>query len=81
MTALLVVLLVVAFLVVDLMVRAIGVQNTLTGLVLAQAALCFPFSLWLLRSFFIGIPIDYEEAAMTDGAGRVRRRPGAATHA
>lgn len=55
-----------------LMVRTVGFQNTLVGLVLAQAALCFPFSLWLLRSFFVGIPIDYEEAAMTDGAGRVR---------
>lgn len=29
-----------------------------------------PFGLWQLRSYFAGIPIDLEEAAMVDGASR-----------
>src|SRR5207253_2634861 len=31
-----------------------------------------PFCLWLLRAFFESIPLELEEAAMVDGAGRAR---------
>lgn len=55
-----------------LMVSRIGLANSLFGLVLAYVTVCLPFALWLLRSFFAGIPIELEEAAMIDGAGRLR---------
>src|SRR5256885_16534042 len=42
------------------------------GLVLAYSAFCLPFALWLLRSFFQSIPLELEEAALTDGASRAR---------
>jgi ABC-type glycerol-3-phosphate transport system permease component len=41
-------------------------------LIMAYTAFCLPFSLWLLRAFFQGIPLSLEEAALTDGAGRIR---------
>jgi ABC-type glycerol-3-phosphate transport system permease component len=54
------------------LMRALGLTNTHTGLVLAYTALCLPFALWLLRSFFQSIPLELEEAALTDGASRPR---------
>ncbi|MBW1993848.1 MAG: carbohydrate ABC transporter permease [Deltaproteobacteria bacterium] len=52
------------------LIRKIGLANTHFALILAYTAFCLPFSLWLLRSFFQSIPLDLEEAALTDGAGR-----------
>ncbi|RMF93650.1 MAG: carbohydrate ABC transporter permease [Nitrospinota bacterium] len=49
----------------------LGLTDTHTGLVLANTTFALPFSLWVLRSFFQGIPLDLEEAAMIDGAGRL----------
>ena len=43
-----------------------------TALVLSYSSFCLPFSLWLLRAFFQSIPIELEEAAQVDGAGRPR---------
>jgi ABC-type glycerol-3-phosphate transport system permease component len=40
--------------------------------VLAYTAFCLPFALWLLRTFFQAIPLELEEAAMTDGASRAQ---------
>ena len=50
--------------------RYLGLSNTHVGLVIAYTAFCLPFSLWMLRSFFQSIPIEIEEAALTDGATR-----------
>jgi multiple sugar transport system permease protein len=44
--------------------------NTRTSLVISYAAFCLPFCMWMLRSFFLSIPISLEEAAMVDGASR-----------
>ena len=52
--------------------RRLGLANTLTVLVLSYTSFCLPFALWLLRAFFRSIPVDLEEAAQVDGAGRVR---------
>jgi ABC-type glycerol-3-phosphate transport system permease component len=53
-----------------ILMRAAGLVNTQLGLILAYATFSLPFSMWLLRSFFGSIPLDLEEAAMTDGASR-----------
>ena len=53
-----------------ILMRQLGLVNTLFGLVLSYATFSLPFSMWLLRSFFQSIPLDLEEAAMTDGASR-----------
>jgi multiple sugar transport system permease protein len=44
--------------------------NTRTSLIISYAAFCLPFCMWMLRSFFLSIPISLEEAAMVDGASR-----------
>jgi ABC-type glycerol-3-phosphate transport system permease component len=55
-----------------IMARRLGLVNTHTALVLSYGSFCLPFSLWLLRAFFQSIPVDLEEAALVDGAGRPR---------
>ena len=54
------------------LIRKIGIANTHFALIMAYTAFCLPFSLWLLRAFFQSIPMVLEEAALTDGAGRIR---------
>ena len=53
-----------------ILMKNYGLINTKLGLVLAYTTFSLPFSMWLLRSFFQSIPLDLEEAAMTDGASR-----------
>ena len=48
-----------------------GLQNSYLGLVLAHITLGIPFSIWMLRGFFMSLPEELEEAAMIDGATRV----------
>ncbi len=55
-----------------MLARRLQIVNSQTGLVLAYSSFCLPFALWLLRAYFQGIPIELEEAAQVDGAGRVR---------
>jgi ABC-type glycerol-3-phosphate transport system permease component len=37
-----------------------------------EEVFCLPFCLWVLRAFFQSIPLELEEAALVDGAGRGR---------
>lgn len=53
-----------------IVMRTLGLANTHMALVLAYCAFSLPFALWMQRTFFQSIPIDLEEAAMTDGASR-----------
>ncbi len=50
----------------------IGLYDTKTGLILVYAALGLPTSLFVIKSYFQGIPVELEEAAYLDGAGFVR---------
>ncbi|MDJ0951116.1 MAG: carbohydrate ABC transporter permease [Alphaproteobacteria bacterium] len=54
------------------LIRFFGIANTHLALILCYTAFCLPFSLWMLRTFFQSIPLDLEEAALTDGADRPR---------
>lgn len=55
-----------------MVVRALGMADTMRGLVLVNTALNMPMSLLILRSTFSGIPKSMEEAAYVDGAGFLR---------
>lgn len=44
--------------------------NTRVGLVFAVGASMLPFTIMLMSSFYDGIPVELEEAAQIDGAGR-----------
>jgi ABC-type glycerol-3-phosphate transport system permease component len=52
--------------------RAAGLLNTYPGLVLPYLTFAMPLAIWLLVGFFRQLPADLEEAALMDGAGRLR---------
>ena len=45
--------------------------NTIAGLTLVYVATVLPFTIWTLRGFVNGVPIDLEEAGMIDGLSRL----------
>ena len=49
----------------------LGLTNTLTGLIVSYTSIILPFSLWMMRAFFAGIPRELESAALIDGASRL----------
>jgi multiple sugar transport system permease protein len=51
---------------------ALGIRQSLIGLVLVYIALTVPVSIYLLRSYFDTIPMSIEESARIDGASRVQ---------
>lgn len=46
----------------------VGLVDRLPALVLVNVAFALPFAIWMLRSFFAGVPKEIEEAAVMDGA-------------
>ena len=52
--------------------RAYDLLNTRAGLVIMHTSFSVPFSVWLLKGYFDGIPGALEEAAMIDGCSRGR---------
>jgi multiple sugar transport system permease protein len=53
-----------------LIVKYLGLVDSLPALIVPNLAT--PFGIYLLRQFFVSLPRDLEEAALIDGAGRVR---------
>jgi ABC-type glycerol-3-phosphate transport system permease component len=53
-----------------LLMFRLNLVDSLFGLWLVYLATRLPFGIWLLRSYFAGIPIEMEEAALIDGATR-----------
>jgi multiple sugar transport system permease protein len=51
--------------------RALGLLNTHTGLVIPYVSLTLPLAIWLLASFFRELPFELEEAARVDGCTRL----------
>jgi N,N'-diacetylchitobiose transport system permease protein len=54
-----------------LSLRSMHLLNSLIGLTVTYLALVLPFTIWTLRGFLYGVPVELEEAAMVDGAGRL----------
>jgi arabinogalactan oligomer/maltooligosaccharide transport system permease protein len=55
-----------------LLLDAVGLLNSRTGLALCYASTSVPFAIFQLRAAFEAIPPDLEEAAMVDGATRLQ---------
>jgi len=53
-----------------ILLDVLGLLDSMTGLVLVYATTAVPFSVWTLKGYFDSIPVELEEAAMLDGAGR-----------
>jgi N,N'-diacetylchitobiose transport system permease protein len=53
-----------------LMLRQIGALDMLPGLILTYMTFVLPFTVWNLRGFVAGVPVELEEAAMIDGCSR-----------
>ena len=51
-----------------LVFNKMGLLDHYLGLILAYVAAVLPFSIWVMRGFFLAIPYELEEAAMVDGA-------------
>ena len=51
--------------------NALGLYDTLWALVLANAAFCTPFCLWIMRNFVHTVPRSLEEAGLLDGCSRL----------
>src|SRR5690606_21721931 len=52
-------------------VRQLGLTNTLTALIFTHLALGMPIAVWMLKGYIDAIPKELEEAAMIDGCGRI----------
>lgn len=47
-----------------------GLVNHALGLTIVYVAAVLPFTIWMLRGFVAGVPIELEEAGMVDGLSR-----------
>jgi inositol-phosphate transport system permease protein len=53
-----------------LMLRMIGLYDTLIGVILVKAALELPFGIWIMKGFYDTVPWEIEMAGVQDGASR-----------
>jgi len=50
----------------------LGLTNSKLGMILIYAAIFMPFTLLFMRSYFVGIPRELEEAALIDGCSELQ---------
>jgi ABC-type glycerol-3-phosphate transport system permease component len=55
-----------------LVMARLGLTDSLWSLVFGYVSITLPFCMWLLWAFFRGLPVEIEEAALVDGASRLR---------
>ena len=60
------------FLPLSRVIAEVGLQDRLASLILVYPGFTIPFATWLLMGFFKSIPRELEEAALVDGASRLR---------
>jgi raffinose/stachyose/melibiose transport system permease protein len=52
--------------------KVLGLMGTIRGFVLFETTLTLPFSIFLYAAYIRSIPVEIDEAAALDGAGRLR---------
>ena len=52
------------------LMASVGLVDTLASLIIAYSGFFLAFAVWLMQSYFSTIPLEVEEAAWVDGAGR-----------
>lgn len=63
---------VVLLLALFLMMNRIGLLNTHLSLILINATVALPFTIWMMTAYFSSIPDAIEEAAVLDGCSKLR---------
>ena len=51
--------------------KNLGLLDTLSGMIIVYTGFSLPLTTWFMESFFKQVPVDLEEAAYIDGAGRI----------
>jgi N,N'-diacetylchitobiose transport system permease protein len=54
------------------MMSSLGLLSNVLGLSLLYTAAVVPFTVWMLRGFVAGVPVELEEAGMVDGLSRTQ---------
>lgn len=54
------------------MFRALGLLDTYAALIVVDLSIVLPYAIWTIKGFIDAIPLETEEAAIVDGAGRLR---------
>jgi multiple sugar transport system permease protein len=49
---------------------SIGIADTWLAMILVNAAFNLAFAIWIMHNFFAGVPVEIDEAAQLDGAGK-----------
>ncbi|MER2537454.1 MAG: carbohydrate ABC transporter permease [Rhizobiaceae bacterium] len=52
--------------------RSAGMLDTPASLIIVNLSVLIPYAIWMIKGFMDALPMDMEEAAMTDGATRFR---------
>lgn len=55
-----------------LMFRNLGLLDTYVALIVVDLAIVLPYAIWTIKGFIDAIPMETEEAAIVDGASRLR---------
>jgi len=50
--------------------QKLGLYNTLSAVIIANVVFNIPLSVWMVRNFILGNPVEIEEAARIDGCSR-----------
>lgn len=54
------------------MLSSVNLLNSVIGVSILYTAAVVPFTIWMLRGFVAGVPLELEEAAMVDGLSRTK---------
>jgi multiple sugar transport system permease protein len=54
-----------------IILKSLGLLDTQLGLVLVNVTFILPLVVWIMRGFFLSIPLELEEAARIDGSSRM----------
>lgn len=52
--------------------RSVGILDTPLALIGVNLSIVIPYAIWMIKGFIDALPLDMEEAAMTDGSSRFR---------
>lgn len=55
----------------SILITKVHLSNSIVGLVITYLSFSIPFAVWLLLGFFRTVPLEIEEAARVDGAGKL----------